>query len=76
MQDQRAACHPVHRLVEQGCREMGRGRVRDGDMWTQTTHRPILALKGSGRWSGLNLHVCWKASPPQDKGKPRAHLAQ
>lgn len=44
MQDQRAACHPVHRLVEQGCRETG--RVRGGHAWRkqpQTTRLPVLA---------------------------------
>lgn len=43
MQDQRAAGHPVHRLVEQGCREMG--RVRGGHAQRkqpQTTRLPVL----------------------------------
>lgn len=43
MQDQCAACHPVHRLVEQGCRETG--RVRGGHArrkQAQTTCLPVL----------------------------------
>lgn len=49
MQDQRAACHPVHRLVEQGCRE--RGRVRGGYAQRKQPQTTPPACPCCKRWS-------------------------